>query len=715
MKYLFAATALLLCMACRTHVPVHTVDWPVYGGGKDSRHYASLTEIDTSNVDRLSVAWTYHTGDADKTGTQIQVNGLEDEGVFYGVSPHLKAFALDAATGQERWTFDPSTQGESSLNVCRGVALYKNGNELRLFYSAGAHLFCLDAHTGKPIPSFGQGGSVDLHDDLDRPARERYVASTTPGLIYKDLIIIGTRVDETTPAAPGSIRAYDVHTGARRWIFHTIPWPGEAGYHSWEDSTAWRYAGAANTWAGFSLDEARGVVFAPTGSASYDFYGGNRRGEDLFANCVLALDAATGRRLWHFQTVHHDLWDRDLPTPPVLATLHKDSKPVDAVVQITKSGFIFVLDGTTGAPLYPVTETPVPTQSELAGEQPWPTQPVPTYEPPFTRQQLTIDNLNPLVSDTADLRKRLDSYHNGLFQPPSREGTVIFPGFDGGGEWGGPSYDPATGILYVNGSEMPWVLTMVRVGKGPDPIYGEAARMRSTNLEAGQALYATRCMSCHGPERQGGGNYPSLLHAPKDYTQDRFFQLLRTGRRMMPAFPDLGEGQQKALASFILDDKDLQTRPYTAPPAPPLSGYDSMPFTSTGYNKFLTRDGYPAVSPPWGFLTAIDLERGRVLWKDTLGDDPAFKARGIHTGTENYGGSVVTAGGLIFIAATRDAKFRAFNKRDGRLLWETDLPACGFATPSVYSIDGKEYVVIACGGGKLGTRSGDAYVAYALP
>jgi quinoprotein glucose dehydrogenase len=716
-------------MACRT-----PVSWPVYGGGKDARHYSPLALIDTTNVAHLAVAWTYHTGDADSAGTQIQVNGLEDEGVFYGVSPRLKAFALDAATGQVRWTFDPATRGESSLSVCRGVALYKdgdelhkNGNELRLFYSAGAHLFCLDARTGVPIPSFGHDGSVDLHDDLDRPARQRYVASTTPGIIYQDLLIVGTRVDETTPAAPGSIRAYDVHTGKRRWIFHTIPWPNETGYDSWADSTAWRYAGAANAWSGFSLDESRGIVYAPTGSASYDFYGGKRRGTDLFANCVLALDASTGRRIWHFQTVHHDLWDRDLPTAPVLVTVHKDSKPVEAVAQITKSGFVFILDRATGAPVFPVAETPVPSQSELAGEQPWPTQPIPTYEPPFTRQRLT--EVNPFVADTAELRKRLDSYHTGLFEPPSREGTVIFPGFDGGGEWGGPSYDSATGILYVNGCEMPWVLTMVNAGAGPahaseSPVAVGRPRPASvaaakaappTNLAAGQALYTTRCMICHGPERQGGGNYPSLLHAPATYTRDRFYQLLHTGRRMMPAFPDLGEGEQKALAAFILEDKTLQNQPYVATPAHPLSSYDSMPFTSTGYNKFLTREGYPAVSPPWGFLTAIDLDRGRILWKDTLGDVPAFKARGIHTGTENYGGSVVTAGGLLFIAATRDAKFRAFNKRDGRLLWETDLPACGFATPSVYEAGGKEYVVIACGGGKLGTRSGDSYVAYALP
>lgn len=695
---------LLLTAAC--HRPaVPGADWPVYGGGKDSRHYSALSQIDTASIGRLSVAWTYHTHDADSGGTQIQVNGIETDGVFYGVSPRLRLFALDAATGAVRWTFDPATRGGSSLSVCRGVALYRgSATDQRLFYSAGPHLYCVDALTGKLIESFGQGGVIDLHDGLDRSVGDLYVASTSPGMIYKDLLIIGARVDETTPAAPGYIRAYDVHTGLRRWIFHTIPWPGETGYDSWVDTGAYRYAGGVNAWSGFSLDETRGIVYAPLGSASYDFYGGRRKGADLYANCVLALEAATGKRIWHFQTVHHDLWDRDLPTAPVLVTVRKDNKPIDAVAQITKSGFVFLLDRTTGQPLYPITETPVNAHSELAGEAPWPTQPVPTFLPPFARQTLTPGDINRLVPDSGDLLRRLSGYHTGLFQPPSREGTVIFPGFDGGGEWGGPSFDPATGILYVNGSEMPWVLTMVDV-KPEKP---------HTNLEAGKALYATRCMSCHGPERQGGGNYPSLLHAPRDYTEARFTQLLSTGRRMMPAFADLNDDEKKALASFILDDKTLQPKPFIAP-VKPLAPMDSMPYTSTGYNKFLTRDGYPAVMPPWGSLTAIDLNEGRIVWKDTLGDNPAFKERGIHTGTENYGGSVVTAGGLIFIAATRDAKFRAFNKRDGRLLWETDLPACGFATPTVYETGGKEYVVIACGGGKLGARSGDSYVAYALP
>jgi quinoprotein glucose dehydrogenase len=751
-----ACLALCGLISCRRQT--NDNDWPVYGGSKENRHYSALSQIDTANVSSLHVAWTYHTGDADSNTTQIQVNGLEKGGVFYGVSPRLKLFALRAGTGELMWSFDPATDpaykdpGQFSLNVCRGVALYvddgqkqqrstqdgagSKAGDIRIFYAAGARLFCVDAQSGHPIKSFGQGGSIDLHNGLDRPASDQYIATTSPGIIYKDLIIIGDRVAEETPAAPGDIRAFDVYTGERRWIFHTVPWPGEDGYNSWEDTGAYRYAGGANAWSGFSLDEERGIVFAPTGSASYDFYGGKRRGSDLYANCVLALDAATGKRLWHFQSIHHDLWDRDLPAPPVLVNISKDGKQIDALAQTTKSGFIFLLDRQTGQPIYPVTETKVPDSSELDGEKPWPTQPVPTFLPPFSRQTLTAADLNHLGPDSSyeDLKRRLASYHNGRFQPPSREGTIIFPGYDGGGEWGGPSYDPTTGLLYVNANEMPWVLTMVDVqahkgqparpgvsrGHGPGTATKEPPREASahgaaqTNLEAGKMLYAASCMSCHGPQRQGGGNFPSLLQAPKKYTLQAFEQLLTHGRRMMPAFGNLSETEQKALASFILDDKKLQNQPYI-PPAKAVSAFDRMVYTSTGYNKFLTKEGYPGLMPPWGTLTAVDLNQGRIVWKDTLGDYPEFKARGIHTGTENYGGPVVTAGGLLFIAATRDHKIRAFNKRTGELIWEADLPACGFATPTVYEADGKEYLVIACGGGKLKMPSGDSYVAFALP
>lgn len=693
--------------------------WQVYGGNKQVNHYSSLNQIDTSNVSRLQVAWTYHTHDADSAMTQIQVNSIVVDSVLYGVSPKLKLFALNAETGKEEWIFNPMDDsavkakgpGFFSMNVCRGVTYYANGNnDKRIFYSANSQLYCINALTGKPEKSFGANGKIDLHKDLGRDFSNFYIAATSPGIIYKDLIIIGARVSEDADAAPGYIRAYDVHTGKLRWIFHTIPEPGEYGYDSWDNKDAWKHIGGANAWAGFSLDEKNGILFAPIGSASYDFYGGKRLGNDLFANCVLALDATTGKRIWHFQTVHHDVWDRDLPTAPVLVTVKKDGKNIDAVAQITKSGFIFLLDRKTGKPLYPVNEVPVPSQSELIGEKLSPTQPIPTFPKPFARQApIRETDLNNLVPDSSyqDIKNRLAGYKTGsIFRPPSKEGTVIFPGFDGGGEWGGPAYDPTTSILYVNASQMPWILTMVDVKEKPKTV--------ENNLQAGERLYHSTCMACHGTQRQGSGNYPTLVNVNKKYNEQQFEALVTSGRRMMPALRQLAPAEIKALASFVLDDKKEQAEKFV-PPVRADDAWTDLPYTSTGYNKFLTKEGYPAVKPPWGTLNAVNLNTGEIVWKDTLGDYPELKAKGIHSGTEMYGGPVVTAGGLVFIAATSDAKIRAFNKRTGKLLWEADLPASGFATPSVYEVGGKQFVVIACGGGKLGKPSGDAYVAFALP
>src|SRR5579871_663714 len=714
-RLLLTTSAILIFFSCKQSADKKYSSWENYGGNKENNHYSSLSQIDTNNVSQLQVAWAYHTGDNDSM-TQIQVNPIIIGNVLYGVSPKLKLFALDASTGKQKWNFDPVDTnsvkgiGYFSMNVCRGVAYYTDGkNDKRIFYSASARLFCVNADDGKLISSFGENGKIDLHNDLGRDVKNLYVASTTPGIIYEDLIIIGARVDEDAAAAPGHIRAYDVHTGKLRWIFHTIPQPGEEGYESWDNKEAWKHIGGANTWAGFSMDEEKGIVFAPIGSASYDFYGGKRTGDDLFANSVVALDALTGKRIWHFQTVHHDIWDRDLPTAPVLVTITKDGQKIEAIAQPSKSGFIFLFERTTGKPIYPIDEIKVPIESELEGERPAATQLWPSMPKPFVRQTLNEKDLNRLIPDSSyqAIKKKLASYKTGfIFTPPSKEGTVIFPGFDGGAEWGGPAFDPATGILYVNASEMPWILTMVDVKN--------KAEVNENNLQAGQRLYKITCMACHGTERQGSGNYPMLIGVQKKYNEEQFTQLISSGRRMMPAFGQLSESEKKALASFVLDEKNKQQEKFIEP-AKTEDEWFKMPYTSTGYNKFLTKEGYPAVMPPWGTLNAIDLNTGQLIWKDTLGDYPELKAKGIHSGTENYGGPAVTAGGLVFIAATSDSKFRAFNKRTGQLLWETDLPASGFATPSVYEVNGKQYIVIACGGGKLHKRAGDAYVAFALP
>jgi quinoprotein glucose dehydrogenase len=704
----------LFILSCHSKKTYTT--WSHYKGSPENIHYSSLTEIDTSNVKNLQVAWIYHTGDADTVhNSQIQCNPIIVDSVLYGTSPQMKLFAVDAITGEQKWVFNPfdsiATEKRGSffiLNNCRGVAYWTDHkNDKRIFYTAGSDLYCINADDGQPIKSFATDGKLDLHNDLERDVQDLFVTATTPPVIYKDILITGTRVDEGPIAAPGHIRAYDVRTGKRLWIFHTIPQPSEEGYNTWEDPNAYKFIGGANAWNGFSLDERRGIVYACTGSASYDFYGGKRFGDNLFANCVLALDAQTGKKVWHFQTVHHDVWDRDLSSPPALVTVNKNGKSIDAVVVTTKTGFIYVFDRENGRPLYDVVEKPVPTVSELKGEKLSSTQPYPVAPAPFMRQSFVEKDINPYLSDSSfnDVKKRLASYkHDHLYDPISLNGTVIFPGLDGGAEWGGPGYDPETGILYVNANEMPWVLTAVDISK--------RSSAQENFEQAGKRLYQSNCMSCHGPEREGSGNFPSLIDVEKRYTQNTFYNLVKSGRRMMPAFKQLNENEQEAIASYVMKIQSSKTKKFVD------SKNDSLyklPYTITGYNKFLTKEGYPAISPPWGTLNAIDLSTGKYIWKTTLGHDTAFENAKQPTGTENYGSSVVTAGGLLFIAATKDGKFRAFNKRNGQLLWEYNLPTAAFATPSVYEVGGKQYIVIACGGGKLKTKSGDSYLAFKLP
>jgi quinoprotein glucose dehydrogenase len=690
-------------------------EWRVAGGTAENSRYSTLTQIDTSNVKALSVAWTYRTGDADTVNhSQIQCNPIVVDGVLYGTSPQLKVIALDAATGTQKWVFDPRKDStgafipSAGMNNNRGVTFWQDKDDRRIFFAAGPSLYALDANTGKPILQFGNGGKLDLHDGLGRDVKDLYIVANSPGIIYHDLIIMGSRVSEGSDAAPGHIRAYDVRTGAQRWIFHTIPQPGEPGFESWEDSTAYKHIGGANAWAGFSLDVKRGLLFVPTGSASFDFYGGKRKGDNLFANSILALNALTGKLVWHFQTVHHDVWDKDLPTAPSLVTVMHDGKPVDAIAQPTKFGFVFVLNRETGQSLFPVEERPVNAVSELKGEQLSPTQPYPTLPKPFTRQEFTEADINDLISDSSyqEVKKRFRRYASGgMFTPPAKQGTIYFPGLDGGAEWGGAAFDPQSGLLYVNANEMPWAFAMVDVKPG--------VPKKENYLEAGQRLYQQKCMSCHGANREGAGNFPKLIGVESKYTATTFRQLIASGRRMMPGIK-LTDEEASAMASFVLNITANQSRHFVAPLVA-VDSFRQLPYTIDGYKKFLTREGYPAIKPPWGTLNAIDLNTGDIAWKIPLGEHPDFVKQGMITGTENYGGPAVTAGGLVFIAATKDGQIRAFNKRTGALLWEAQLPVPAFATPAVYAVNGRQFVVVPCGGGKLGTRSGDTYVAFALP
>ena len=680
-------------------------NWPVYLGGKDNSHYSPLAQINRGNIHQLQVAWEYHTSDADEQGrTQIQCNPIIVDGIMYGTSPKLKLFAVNAATGEELWGFDPSVTTSFSMNVNRGVTYWENGDDKRILYTAGPYLFAINAKTGYPVQSFGQFGKASLKSMLGEWAKELYVVSTTPGIVFGNLLILGTRVSESAIAAPGYIRAYDIKTGRVAWTFHTIPKPGEYGYDTWPPD-AYKYIGGANSWAGFALDEKRGIVYVPTGSASYDFYGGNRKGANLFANCLLALDAKTGKRIWHFQTVHHDVWDRDLPAPPNLVTVTHNGKKIDAVAQITKSGFVFLFDRVTGEPLFPIEERPVQ-QTDLEGEETWPTQPFPVRPPPFSGQSLTMDNVTDISKESHDyIAGILGNVRTGeQFIPPSREGTVIYPGFDGGGEWGGAAIDPNTNILYVNANEMARILTMV-------DLHPESSE---NPLSLGASTYMANCAMCHAPDMKGDktGTYPSLIGVQNKYPKSEIKNIIENGKNFMPGWKHIGDGRIEAVIAFIEGKQE--------PEDSHMRGMDEnegvVPFTHTGYNRFFDPFGYPAMKPPWGTLNAIDLNEGKILWQVPLGEFAELTARGIpKTGTENYGGPIVTEGGLVFIGASKDEYFRAFDKETGEEVWNYKLPAGGYATPATYEIDGKQYLVIACGGGKMGTKSGDSYVAFALP
>jgi quinoprotein glucose dehydrogenase len=699
------------------------VNWDTYLGDKAGTQFSPLAQLTPANVNRLEVAWTYRAGGLDgRNRTQIQCNPLVIDGVLYGTTPDLQAFAVDAATGVEKWRFNPSSiKGLTKVGVNRGLATWTDGRERRLFYASHHWLHALDAATGQRLPGFGRDGTVDLYGGLGRDASNLSLQVTSPGIVFRDLLILGLRVGEgPAPAAPGPIRAYNVRTGELVWRFNTIPQPGEPGHETWPPD-AHKHIGGANVWTGFALDEKRGLVFCPTGSAAFDFWGGNRIGRNLYANCLIALDAATGRRVWHYQFVRHDLWDRDLPSPPDLVTVTHGGRRIDAVAQTTKSGHVFVFNRETGEPLFPIADVPVP-RSDVPGESTWPTQPLPLKPAPFARQLLTHAELTTRTPEAhrAVLDKFATLRPHAPFMPPSLQGTIIFPGFDGGAEWGGAATDP-DGILYVNANEMAWIHQLI-----------DAKTPAGAGSASGQALFTQICAACHGVDRKGNAaaNIPSLEGVAQRLKLPEVLALLQTGKGVMPSFAFLSEAQRTAVANFLLGlDPPPDPRNDAAAPAGGAGdagrkqelddGPDALgriPYATTGYNRWLDPDGYPAVKPPWGTLHAIDLNTGDYRWTVPLGEWPELAAQGIRqTGTENYGGPVVTAGGLVFIAASRDEHLRAFDRRTGRELWKAKLPAAGYATPAVYSVGGRQYVVIAAGGGKIGTKSGDTYVAFALP
>ncbi len=668
-----------------------TRDWPVYGGAAENNRYSNLTQINRKNVRQLKVAWTFDTGE---TGG-LQTNPIIVGGVLYAYTPSQKVIALDAATGKLRWKFD---SGVGSLQPARGLAYWSRGNDRRILAGVMNFVYALDADTGQPISTFGAVGRIDLSEGLGRDAESKSIALTSPGIVYEDLLIVGGREPETLPAPPGDIRAFDVRTGKLRWSFHTIPRSGEFGEDTWPKD-AWKHSGAANNWAGMALDTRRGIVYVPTGSAAFDFYGGDRVGDNLFANCLLALNAKTGERIWHFQGVKHDIWDRDFPSPPALVTVKHDGKEVDAVAQTSKHGFVYLFDRANGRPLFPL-ESRKYLPSDVPGEVAASEQALPTRPAPFSRQILTEDlltNRTPEVHQWA-VQEFREFRSAGQFVPFSvGKDTVIFPGFDGGAEWGGSAADPQTGILYVNANDLAWT----------------AALAENTGTETGgEGVYLSQCSICHRDNRAGSPpEIPSLQYVGDRRSRKEIADVIRTGKGRMPGFSGLPEDQRSALIDYLLGGAGKE-RTSTGPLLP------VMRYRFTGYHRFLDPDGYPAVAPPWGTLNAIDLNTGEYAWKIPFGEYPELVVKGMrNTGTENYGGPIVTAGGLVFIGATSfDKKFHAFDKSTGELLWETTLPFAGNGTPATYEIHGKQYVVIAAGGGRpFGTVTGGDYVAFALP
>jgi quinoprotein glucose dehydrogenase len=677
-------------------------NWSEYNGDGHRSHYSPLTQVTEANVQSLQVAWTYASGGADtvRNSTQMQCNPIIMDGILYGVSANTQAFAINAATGKEIWKTNVSDNGGTTS---RGLTYWTDRKDQVIFFGAGQWLYALNAKSGKPMPRFGQNGRIDLLPGVQRPGADEYIRPNTPNTVYKDLIIVGARLSENQGALLGDIRAYDVRNGKLVWTFRTIPAPGDFGYDTWSPANPRERLGGANAWAGMAIDRELGIIYVPTGSAAFDFYGGNRKGDNLFANCLIALNTATGKRLWHYQLVHHDIWDRDPPAPPNLLTVtHNgpDGRPrrIDAVAQITKQGQVFVFDRVTGKPLFDIRETAFP-QDAIAGEKASPTQPIPQKPAPFTRQTFTEKDINPWSADRDAIAAKLRTARTGNpYTPLTGEITVFFPGTDGGAQWGGAAADPE-GILYVPAKENPCYSSLVL---RQEPSGGKEV----TNAQ----LYTLNCANCHGIDQRGShdGAYPSLIGIGDRLSKEAIQKVVQNGRGMMPSFSHLSKAERDALLDFLLNV------PYSAKTVSTNQG--EVPYQHTGYNRWYDSKGYPVSAPPWGTLTAIDLNTGEHRWQVPLGEYPELTQRGIPlTGTDNYGGPLVTGSGLLFIAASKDEKIRAMDKRTGKTLWEAQIPAGGYASPSTYSVNGKQYIVIACGGGKLRTKSGDRYVAFALP
>lgn len=681
------------------------INWNMYKGDNSSSSYSSLDQINKDNVHQLEIAWIYRTGDLTTSWqSNLECNSIVVDAILYCTTAFLKVFALNATTGEELWVFDPF-KNETPRGLNRAVVYWEEDDDKRILFIAGNYLFALNADNGEPILSFGSDGKVDLNFGLGRDPNSISVTSSSPGIIYNDVLVMGSRVNDSYDSAPGHIRAYNVKSGEMLWKFNTIPDAGQFGAETWKSigTEAHKRIGGANAWAGLSLDKERGIVYIPTGAPAYDFYGGHRKGENLFANSILALKAETGEYLWHYQTVHHDLWDYDLPAPPNLLTLTIEGKKVDALAQVSKTGFTFVLNRVTGEPLFPIFERPVPA-SNVEGEEAWPTQPFPSKPPAFVRQYLTYDEVTQFSTQSNEYVKSVlgNLRNEGLFTPPDPKGTILFPGTRGGANWGGAAHDPSTGILFINANESPEIATV-------DKIVSNSGAENS-DYERGKSFYMRNCAVCHGFNKEGNHpTFPSLLDIGERRSKESILTIIKEGSAMMPSFQTISESREKEILAFLNEEGK---RSSTNDSNQVVKDENTVRFLNiTAFSYLKDAQGNLGIKPPWGTLNAIDLNKGEILWKVPLGTHPDFPNDS--TGIENWGGPIVTAGGLVFISATPDKKFRAFDKETGKIVWEAELPSGGFTTPSTFMVEGKQYIVIGAGGGR-GTEPGDHFVAFTL-
>lgn len=673
------------------------VNWPDYMGGPDRNQYTTLDQITPENIHQLEIAWEYRTGDSG----QMQCNPLIIDGKLFATTATNEVVCLEASSGELIWKFAAS--GKKSTLVNRGVSFWKSDQSKRIFTAYDEWLYALKFDTGEVIPTFGNNGRVSLKAGLGAGAVEKFVTSRTPGTVFKDMIVMPTVVNEGEGAAPGFVQAFDVRTGKVRWVFQTIPGPGEYGYETWpEEAYKDEKIGGANSWAGMSLDEKHEILYVPTGSASPDFYGGDRIGQNLFANSIIALNANNGERIWHYQIVHHDIWDRDLPAPPNLMTITREGQAIEALAQVTKSGYVYVLNRLTGKPIFPIPEMPVP-PSDIPGEEAWPTQPIPELPKPFSRITITEEEINPYSADQDSLLNLLKRSKAPTYTPLSEAPTFILPGSHGGAEWGGAAVD-RDGNFYVNSNEMAVVFSLRKSYRD----------VRQVGDKSGIEVYKAHCEVCHRPDLQGlpDSGYPSLSGLENRLDKETVSTIIERGKGRMTGFPQLTATEKSRLIDFLYSDK--------IPYSETKSGHDEVSkevqWKFNGYTRFKDSKGMPGISPPWGTLTSIDLNTGQHNWQIPLGDYTLWDGRVIEdSGTPTYGGPLVTENGLLIIASTTDSMIRAFTKSKGVLLWEAKLPFPGFATPSTFMVDGRQYITILCGGGKADAPKGDAIVTFALP